>query len=350
MKPVVLAVGLLACCALGAGPKENAGRIDSAVAARVEGGFRGQVAIEVDGVVLLERAYGAARTDPERLAAKDTLYYAGSVAKTMTSAVVLQLVAEKKVALDDPVSKHLSGVPADKARVTIGHLLLHTSGLPANHTNPLTKLDRDAFVAWAMSQPLGAEPGKERAYSNVGYAVLAAIIERIEGSPFTESVRTRVFVPAGMTSTFFLDDPKLPKDRLAWGAGAKLTEQGGTGDPVAFGGTWLRMGCGGIVSTAGDLVRFSRTLREGKILTHDQYWFATTAPAGGSGLGYGWRLSRTRRDTPLHFHDGGFFGFSSGLVRLPDERATIVVLCNREDQAEPVLKDALRDLFAAGTP
>ena len=126
--------------ALAKGPKENAEAIDRWLETRVPQGFRGQVLLQRDGQVALDRAYGDADEASGVPATTDTLYYIGSLAKMFTSAVVLQLKAEKKLKLSDPIGRHLDGVPRDKTRVTIKHLLSHTSGVVANHPDPFFQI------------------------------------------------------------------------------------------------------------------------------------------------------------------------------------------------------------------
>lgn len=163
----------------------------------------------------------------------------------------------------------------------------HTAGVINSHPNPTARLDRDAVLAWFMRTPLEHQPGTKWSYSNVGYAVLAAIIERVENAPFPEVVRNRVFRAAGMDDTYFLDDASLDRDRLARGSGPESKKYGLDGDPLNYGQTWLRMGAGGIVATARDLLRWEMALRSGKVLSAAQYAIATT-PAGPSD-GYGLR-------------------------------------------------------------
>lgn len=175
--------------------------------------------------------------------------------------------------------------------------------------------------------------------------MLAAIVEKAGGEPFEAAVRRRVFVAAGMKDTFFLDEVGERADRLAVGGGASLAEHKTDGHAEHFGGTWLRLGPGGIVSTARDLLLWELALRAGKVLDAAQYRTATTPVAEGSPWGIGWRLSRTTRKTPLHFHDGGMPGFNALFGRFPDERAVVIVLCNRDEVAGAAGRRLAQDLF-----
>lgn len=240
--------------ALAVGPQDNADSLHCWLQTRVTKGFQGQVILERDGVVALDHVYGAANESLGIPATTESLYYIGSLAKMFTSAAILQLDVEKKLNLSGKIGLYLDDVPKDKAKITIKHLLSHTSGIIANHTDPFVKLDRDEFVDWCLATPLDHKPGKQHQYSNVAYSLLAAIIEQVDGGSFEASLHRRVFKPAGMNDTFFLNEITPHLDRVAIGHGPKLIEYKLDGKPENYGGSWLRVGPGGIVSTARDLM------------------------------------------------------------------------------------------------
>lgn len=346
-RTLILATALLAPARLlAAGLRENAEAIDHWLESKVAEGFRGQVILERDGSVLLDRAYGLADESKGAPATTETLYYIGSLAKMFTSAVVLKLDAEGKLKLSGTLDRYSDDVPPDKAKITIRHLLSHRSGAVTNHPDPLSKMNAEAFVEWFMATPLDHEPGKQHQYSNVGYSLLAALIARVDGGSFQESVRRRVFQPAGMNSTFFLDEITPHLDRVAVGTGPTLAKYHVDGKPQSYGGTWLRLGPGGIVSTAGDLLLWEQALRQHTVLSKKQYRLATKPVRRDEPWGLGWRLSRTTRRTPLHYHDGGFPGFNALFARYPAENAVIIVLCNRDEAAGRAGKCLSRDFFA----
>ncbi len=327
------------------GPKENANSLDRWLETRVPTGFRGQVLLEHNGVVALDRAYGVADEASGAPASTETLYYIGSLAKMFTSAVVLQLEAEGKLKLSGKLGRYLDNVPKDKAKITIKHLLSHTSGAVSNHPDPFSKLDREAFVEWFLATPPDHEPGEQHQYSNVGYSLLAAIIERADGGSFQDSVRRRVFEPAGMKNTFFLDEIGPHVERVAVGSGSQVAKYKLDGRPESYGGSWLRIGPGGIVSTARDLLKWEQALRDKTVLNAKQYRRATKPYKPNQPWGLGWRLSRTTRSTPLHYHDGGLPGFNALFARYPKENAVIIILCNRDEAAGSVGKRISRDFF-----
>ncbi len=295
----------------------------------VDEGFAGVVLVERDGEVLFRGAFGVNADEVAEPVSEDTLFYVGSVAKVFTTTATLRLAGEGVVSLDEPIGAYLQGVPEDKQRVTLRHLLTHTAGLPTNHPNPMAALDRAAFVAWCLGLDLESEPGASWAYSNVGFSLVAAILEQAAGRPFQVIMHDTVFEPAGMDGARFvdeLDDAALP---VAIGTGELSERYGVPGDPRGFVGSWLRFGAGGIVMTADDLLAFDRALRVGRLLDEDQI-DQTTSPVR-EGWGMGWRLSRTRFGEPLLFHDGRFPGFNAGYARVPNDNACLIVLSNLED-------------------
>lgn len=301
-------------------------------------GFRGQVLIQIQGEVVYERSFGDLGFDLDDPIDEQTLFYIGSIAKTFTSTIVLQLVDEGKLSLDDPISKFLDDVPADKHGITIHQLLSHISGLVANHDNPLEQLDKTAFLEWVLSTELIAEPGTAWSYSNVGYATLAAIIEGIESKPFRQVVHQRVFEPASMSNAVYLSELE-GHEQIAIGQGPMMKDFEFDGDVRSLSTTWLRLGAGGVLCTASDLAAFHRALQSEKLLSMDQQKLAATPVANRYGLG--WRCATSSRGTPTMYHDGSFPGFNAEFFRLPIESVCIVVLSAKEDGAHDLRNTVL---------
>ena len=311
-------------------------------------GFNGQVVVRWGGQNVLNTAVGISDPTAERPVSVDSLFYIGSVAKVITSATALQLSDEGLLNLDASLKEYLPGLPSDKHGITIRHLLAHQSGLPPNHDKPLQMLSRDEFVTWVLRQKLSFEPGKGWAYSNVGYSLLAAVIEHVAEGSFQDVVRDRVLSKAKMNSTFFLDeldDQRRPL--LTVGKGPMCEEFNLSGRIDDFESTWLRYGPGAMVSSATDLAKLCEAIKEGRVYNANALKLATTPVRDGWGLG--WRLSQTRKRTPLQYHDGGFAGFHSLVALMPSENAFVIVLSNQEKGAEPVAK-ALLDVLMTHSP
>ncbi len=181
---------------------EAAARVDDYLSRLVRHGFSGAVLIAKDGQVVLKRAYGMANRETGLPYDVDMVSCIGSVTKQFTGAAIMKLDMQGKLGTSDPIAKYLPGVPADKAGITIHHLLTHTAGfsgdLGGSDEEPI---GRDALVAKVLAAPLVAKPGDHFEYSNEGFALAAAIVERVSGQGYGAFLRGQLFLPAGMTDT-----------------------------------------------------------------------------------------------------------------------------------------------------
>ena len=240
--------------------------------------FSGVVLVALGSQVIGVNGYGEAVREFGVRNTPGTRMILGSIGKMFTAVSILQLVEQGTLTLDDPLAKYLPGViaaPADTA-IRIKHLLTHTSGLgdflfrpqmmAANRAQyrlvgdflPLLKNDKPAFT-----------PGAKWAYSNTGFLLLGAILEKVEGVPYDSVIARRVFQRAGMTQTENLDLDLVPKG-IAFTYTREITDSGQErwrsdrylqpvhGTPA--GGGW---------STAGDMARFADALRSNKLLSAD---------------------------------------------------------------------------------
>jgi CubicO group peptidase (beta-lactamase class C family) len=250
-----------------------------------------------------------------RIAVAETnaaLYDIGSAGKTFTAAAVLELVRSGRLRLDERLVQALPGVPRDKRTITIRELLTHTSGLPA-YLGP----DREALGAAAALRRILALPVRHRGsfvYSDAGYTLLAELVQHVSGMPFERYVRLRLFTPAGLRATTFADGRPLPGHPLAHGF-VRGVDRGPAGTQVPL--SWSILGAGGIVSTAGDLVRWVEWLqRTGLART---MW---------RGQGLGWVVG----PHGIAVGGGTDFGYTSD-IRVYPRTDTITVVLSATDAA-----------------
>ena len=161
--------------------------------------FSGNVLIFKDNKPVFQKSVGMADYENSLLNTADTKFSIGSITKLFTKIMVLQLAAEGKISLDDKLGKHLSGFRPEVAdRVTVAHLLHHQSGLGQYYEGPnfnpeeTTVASATDFLPWIREEKLLFEPGAQAEYSNSGYVVLAAIIEKTEGKNYAEVLKIRV--------------------------------------------------------------------------------------------------------------------------------------------------------------
>lgn len=273
--------------------------LEARMDAEAKAGFSGAVLVVRDGKIVLDRGYGLANREEKIAATKDTIFAIGSTPIDFTKAGILLLIQDKKLALDEKLPAFFEGVPEDKRAITVGYLMTGRSGLRDFHDVPTDRdpdhswIDRGEAVKRILAQELLFEPGKGREHSHSAWGLLAAILEIRSGKSYPEFARERLFAPAGMKDTGFFGEP-IPKERLAIGYGMK--KDGETNAPPFWGKTsWLVMGSGGMVSTTGDLLRWNRAMREGRILPKEsaEKFFGPVGSVFDGGDMYGFEILYT---------------------------------------------------------
>lgn len=232
--------------------------------------FSGAVLVARPGVPVWERSYGLADRDRRIPVDSRTRFDIGSITKDFTAVAVLQLVAAGKVDLEAPMGRYLQGFrPEIAQRVRVLDLLRMESGfgdifVPEFEARRATLRTIDDFLALVRTFDLEFEPGTRRRYSNAGYVILGAIVEKVSGVPFPDYLRDRVFRPAGMTGAGFRD-----AERRDPGTAIGYTRRTRGDDSLVPNFDLLEpkgSPAGGIVASAEDLARFYRALREGRLL------------------------------------------------------------------------------------
>jgi CubicO group peptidase (beta-lactamase class C family) len=322
-------------------------KLNADLAAQTGDGFSGTVFIVSDRQILLSQGYGLA--DPKRQIpmTPDTGFDIGSLVKPFTAAAILKLEAAGKLAVQDTVGKYFPQMQGPKAAITIAQLLNHTSGLPDivdSTGTPIrytTDFDyepvtRDEIIRRAVLCRLKTAPGEKESYSNLGYSLLAAIVEIASGEDYESYVQKNVFAPAGMLHTGYLA-PHWTKDRLAVGI------QGGKpwGTPLdhpwlADGPSWNLRGNGGMISTAEDLGKWIAAL-DGTTILDD------TAKAKFFQL----EVHLNKRGTRTFGPAGSNTVFDAAYLWYLDENRLIVVLTSNDhvlaEDMIPKLAATMRD-------
>lgn len=240
--------------------------------------FSGTVLVAKDGKPIFHKAYGLASREYDTPNRTDTKFNLGSINKIFTQVAIGQLAEQGRLSLDDKLGKHLPDYPNRNAaeKVTVRHLLTMSSGIgdvfgPKYDATPKDKLRavRD-YLPLFSAEPLAFEPGTSRQYSNGGYVVLGAIIEKVSGQDYYDYVREHVFKPAGMRDTDWYE-ADMPAENLASGYTRRGAESGGAKARVNNLYTRPAKGspAGGGYSTAEDLLKFTLAVRAGKLRVPD---------------------------------------------------------------------------------
>ncbi len=286
-------------------------------------GFSGSVLVTKSGEVLVRKGYGLADREHGVANTPATLFEIASASKQFTAAAVLKLESLGKLSLDDSIAKHLPGVPEEHRAVTVRHLLNHTSGFPRMGPSG-GGADLAGAVQGYMRGRRTGQPGARFEYWNGGYALLAGIVERVSGQPFTDFCRKSLFEPAGLASTGFCGDTNLAAARLAHGYQGDKDE--GPANSHSFG--WEYRGMGGVVTSIADLEKWDRALRGDAVLpersrkllfaaARDDYacgWYVVKQPVG--------RVAE---------HGGTVAGFETEMIRCLDQDTAVYLLANRRD-------------------
>lgn len=312
--------------------------LDRAIRAETYGQFWGSAMVVYEGRLVLAKGYGLANRELRPITA-DSLLELASVSKAFTAAAVLRLEMRGVLSTADPISKHLDGVPPDKAGVTIHHLVTHTSGI-GQPTTMFEKDEREAAVRVLLAAPVETQPGTAHAYSNAGYWLLAAIIERATGKTFEDVVREEVLRPAGMLASACQTDPALALDRCV--DRVIRGKASGSAGVCPYTYVWGYRGSGGIVTSARDMFAWDRALRGDTFLSAEAK-AKMHAPALNA-YAYGWEV-RTGVMGREASHTGGVAGFAVAFTRYLDADAAILVMTNEPHNPVMLSRALTRVLF-----
>lgn len=303
--------------------------------------FSGAVLVARGDRVLFKEAYGDASKRFAAANRTNTRFNLGSMNKMFTAVAVARLVEQGKLAYSDTLDKHLGAEwlsDSVRGKIALEHLLTHTSGLGSYFNDTFMKSSRDLFRTVADYRPLVAgetpqfDPGTRWAYSNSGFLLLGAVIEKATGRDYFDAIRELVYAPADMQDTDCYD-ADLPLPRVAEGY---VFEDDGKGGGAYRSNVFMHVirggPAGGGYSTVDDLFRFARALRGGKLVapaTLQTLW--TPKPSSPQyGYGFGLRGEGVLRSVG---HTGGFPGISAVLWIYPERDLTLAVLSNYDRAA-----------------
>jgi CubicO group peptidase (beta-lactamase class C family) len=289
------------------------------------------VAILRGDSVLLARGYGFANLEHRAPATDSTIYQSGSVGKQFTSAAIVTLAREGKLGLDDPIRKYLPEAPSSWAKVTVRHLLTHTSGIPDYTEEDRVDFRRDyteeALARLYARLPLDFKPGATWSYSNTGYALLGFIVRRVTGQFYGDYLKERVFQPLGMRTARVISESDIVPNRAAGYelVNGEIKNQGWVSPSLNT------TADGALYFTVNDLARWAIGLNHARIPDSTglaMSWTPVRLNNGGTyPYGFGWRLD-DQRGHPRVGHGGSWQGFRTSIQRYPEYDLTIIALAN----------------------
>ncbi len=296
------------------------------------------LAVTVDNELIFTKGYGEANVELHSPALAESVYEVASLTKQFTAMAVLLLAQDGKLSLDDLLGRHLTDVPKAWSKITVRHLLTHTSGIPdyddAGHPLDLRRdYTEDELLKMAAELPLKFQPGVRWSYSNTGYVMLGILVHRLSGREFGDFLRERIFGRLHMGSTRLITGA----DIVPYRASGYQLEDGRLRNQEwvspSLGGT----GDGGMISSVVDLAKWEAGIQSGALVPPDLWKAIFTPVVLNSGktfpYGFGWFI-REQNNAPYYEHSGHLQGFAAHILRFPRTRVSVIVLANL-GQADP---------------
>ena len=307
------------------------------------------VAVIKDSKIFYSKAYGMADLEAHTPCTTSTNYRLASVTKQFTAMAVLMLVDRGKLTLDSRLTDVLPGAPPYMRDVAIRHLLNHTSGIvdyedlvPDSQT--VQVLDKDVLRLLRGIDSVYFPPGAKFKYSNSGYSLLALIVESISGQSFAAFLKKNIFDPLGMNHTLAYQQGLSTVDHRAYGYSRTDTGFVRTDQSV----TSAVLGDGGIYSSVDDLFKWDQALYTETLVRSSLYEEAVTPAKLNDGsrttYGFGWFIQLYKNSTGF-LHEGSTRGFRNAILRMPDQRLTVIILTNRNEGGPIQIARKIADLM-----
>lgn len=299
--------------------------------------FSGVILIAQNDSIIFNKAYGIKNSQDNGTNDVNTIFDICSLTKQFTGAGIMKLSMQNKISLNDNLSKYFDTVPDDKKNITIHHLLSHSSGLIDIVGNDYDTITEEDFLEKVFRTELVSPIGKEHHYSNVGYSLLALIIEKASGMDFENFLNAALFKPSKMNHTgYVIPDWNINDVANGFlnGTETKKPNQENWSEQ----GPYLNLkGNGGILSRASDLLLWSESIRNNSVLDAEStslylYPHILEYNDGNSYYGYGWVIENNDSENTLVWHNGGSATFASDMRIYPKKGITIIVLSNKSEE------------------
>jgi CubicO group peptidase (beta-lactamase class C family) len=343
---LLLTALLMWCTEVQATPPDRATEIDKLMSTLFERGqFNGSILVAEKGEIIYCKAFGKANFQTGTDFTPETPSNIGSVTKQFTAVGIMILAERKKLSYDDPVSKYVPEFSrsAHFRRITLRHLLTHTSGIPDYDDLGIddSGLDQKGLVAALLKKEDAlAKPGLKYRYSNPGYALLGIVIERVSDKRFGEFMEEEIFKPVGMDNTFVYESrgKKNAQAAVGYGQFGQVDDGGPTAIP----------GDGGIYSTVVDLFRWDQALYTDRLVPQSvlvEAFSPGKVEEGTSTYGYGWNIA-TETGNKYLWHQGNNAGFRAFIGRRLTDRVAVIMLTNKGNSKRLDINAAIQNILA----
>jgi CubicO group peptidase (beta-lactamase class C family) len=285
-----------------------------------------------DGKVILRKGYGMANLELGIPIKPEMVFRIGSITKQFTAVAIMKLVEEGKLSVTDDIKKYLPDYPTHDHKITIHHLLNHTSGIKRIETIPemffLIRKDMTPkeLMDFFKNRPMEFVPGEQYLYNNSGYILLGAIIQKVSGKSYEAYVDENILKPLGMSGSYHGSNTRIIPNRVSGYKKERkdIKNADYLSMTIAYAG-------GSLLSTVDDLHRWYQALEAGKVLSQkslEQMYTPTILNNGKTqNYGYGWSLGTFFGEKTIE-HGGDIIGFSSYALRVPKKKVFVTVLTN----------------------
>lgn len=317
--------------------------------------FSGAILVAHNDKITEQRAFGLASIEYRIENKLDTKFNIASITKMITAVATLQLFENDKVELKQPIGKYLPDYPSKLVRdsVTIHQLLTHTSGNNNFYVGNFLQTDKmkyksiSDFVPLFANDTLLSNPGTKYDYSASGFVILGLIIEKVSGNNYYDYVKENIFSPAEMTNTTELEIDSVVQNKAS--GYTIFSQEDSTPRKNEY---YLSKAspAGFHYSTVEDLFKFSKALRNGKLLKKKtaKLMFEPKVKGYNTNLGYGIDID-LRYNQTIQGHSGGWYGVRAELMDFMNDHYTVVILSNMDDDGKTgvsMVSDFFKKLIA----
>lgn len=309
-------------------------KIDSLITSKFKPENSGAVFLAVkNGKVLYRKAFGMADLEMNVKMKPEFVFEIGSMTKQFTAVSILMLAEEGKLKLDNEITKFIPDYPTNGKRITLHHLLTHTSGIKDFTSMKSIKdiarrdLSPKELVDFFKNEPIDFKPGEKYKYCNSGYVLLGYIIEMVSGQTYEEFITQNIFKKIGMQNSYYASHDKIIKNRVS---GYRDRNGYVNANYISF---CIPYASGSIMSTVDDLLKWQNAINSNVLLNpiYTEKAFTNYKLNNGTYIdyGYGWHLEKVKNKI-VREHGGSIFGFKSMGVYEPTEQIYVVGLSNCE--------------------
>jgi CubicO group peptidase (beta-lactamase class C family) len=304
------------------------------------------IGIIINGKIVMVKGYGLANVEHKIPASQNTVYKIGSLSKQVVAVGIMTLIQSGKIKLTDTVTKYFKDAPATWSKITIRHLLNHTSGLVRESPafQPMLVQHDTVLIKAAYKMPLVFATGTKWQYCNLGYFMLADIIRQVSGKPFPQFMQEEVFSKYGLGMTQPTSTKMIVPERADGYVLAGKDSLYNATDYIAF------RPSGAFLSSITDMLKWEILMQDTQLLSKEnrqQMWTDTVRTDATNQVeyyGYGWRVT-TFKNRLLVNHGGSLPGFRSIYYRFPADKTAFIILTNSDHTNAGVIAQGISEIL-----